>query len=277
MQSNVVNINEFGIREERFEEQAPVWAKFYAAMRNDLIMNALAIGREKHKVNDETIWSLILDAGDGIRVIIPMEYTIAKTSAELLEFIGDIVYYKVVKIDEENKLVIGNQASAMEHRKEITLKKLNEGDIVPAKIKVVTDYNLYVDIEGIITKIPKRKLVPAYENLKKRYKKHEYIDVRIAEVNREEKTVTVEPMLEDPFSKVGTEFNVGNDYLGQVVHTSNKGFFIEIAPMLSVFCHYHTSFRFRYPKVGDRVIVRLQRIDHEKRMLYGDLKRYIDN
>ncbi|MBX2860067.1 MAG: S1 RNA-binding domain-containing protein [Vampirovibrio sp.] len=167
---------------------------------------------------------------------------VAKT---LNDLVGDTLPAKILEVDRtKNKLVLSHRQAIFEEkaalRKE-TLSKLNEGDVVNGEIVKVTDFGVFVDINGIdgllpLSEITWRRIKHPSEVLAL----GQQIQVQVLTVDQELQRISLslKRMETDPWQTVADKFSVGDEFEGQVTKLLNSGVLVELTPGVEAFCAY---------------------------------------
>ena len=154
------------------------------------------------------------------------------------EFLGQTVDVEVIKVDNKrNRAVFSRKAVLVdEKRKQIAeiWANLNVGDIVEGKVMRFTDYGAFVDIGGVdgllhISEISWGKLKHPKEVLNI----GDIINVKILALNEEKGKISLglKQTQPEPWSLVGSKYEVGQVIEGKVVQIKDYGAFVELVEL----------------------------------------------
>lgn len=273
-----------GQEKKTFEETEEFWMEIYAAYQNKSIVQRVVSAIEEHAGPDgENTPCMIVKWGDSIKGIIPAPLssitgatpTIVKN--KMRKMVGKNVVFKIKNIDRENKLCLLSRSEAKEEMQERAWKKIKAGIIVPAVVREVTDKVVKVNIGGIDTIIPASELSHGWiHNLRSKFKVGDTFDVKVKEVNKEEKSlrVSLKDLLKDPWEKVPEKYVVEGEYLGRITNIEEFGVFVNLENGVDVLLAMpKNDFTRNLMTEGGEALVRITKIDLNKSRIYGRLVR----
>ena len=205
------------------------------------------------------------------------------------EFIGKNVDVKVIKIDNRrNRAVFSRKQVLMdEKRKQVAeiWANLNIGDIVEGKVMRFTDYGAFVDIGGVdgllhISEISWGKLKHPQEVLSL----GDIINVKILDLNEQKGKISLglKQTTPEPWSLVGTKYNVGDIVEGKVVQIKDYGAFVELEAGLDGLVHISEIANKRVENVADELAIgktikaKIMDIDSERKRISLSIKEAMD-
>ena len=176
------------------------------------------------------------------------------------EFLGQTVDVEVIKVDNKrNRAVFSRKAVLVdEKRKQIAeiWANLNVGDIVEGKVMRFTDYGAFVDIGGVdgllhISEISWGKLKHPKEVLNI----GDIINVKILALNEEKGKISLglKQTQPEPWSLVGSKYEVGQVIEGKVVQIKDYGAFVELEAGLDGLVHISEIANRRVENVSDEL------------------------
>ncbi|NSW83629.1 MAG: 30S ribosomal protein S1 [Syntrophothermus sp.] len=235
------------------------------------------VGSAVEQVNiggDKTETCLIVMVGS-IKAYLPQSY--AATKVNLRNFIDKQIEFVIEKMDLDNGLMIINRAKALEKKAQATWENLEEGQVRPAKVKVVTERGVMADIGGVLARIPRKELSWGYIEPSKAFKPGQELMLKIIRVDKENKKVaaSLRAMMKNPWENISDLYRVNGEYKGVVTGYLNDpntggGIFVNLDSGVSVLCEWPAL---ALPKVGDKVIVRIRGINPEKKRMTGQILR----
>lgn len=193
---------------------------------------------------------------------IPMSQLSDRFVEKADDYIGQSMDVKVLRVDaRKNKAVFSRKAALSEEKKraaEEIWSNLNVGDVVEGKVMRFTNYGAFVDIGGLdgllhISEISWGKLVHPEEVLKV----GDIINVKILALNKEQGKISLGYKFNkpEPWSLVGTKYNVGDVIQGKVVQLQGYGAFVEIEAGLDGLVHISEIANKRVETVSDELSV----------------------
>lgn len=199
--------------------------------------------------------------------------------------IGKDVDVKVIRVDNRrNRAVFSRKQVLLEEKRQQVEKiwdSLNVGDIVEGKVMRFTDYGAFVDIGGVdgllhISEISWGKLKHPQEILSI----GEIINVKILSLNREKGKISLglKQTTPEPWTLVGTKYQVGQIVKGKVVQIKEYGAFVELEAGLDGLVHISEIANKRVENVSDEVSVgqeisaKIMEIDNERRRISLSIK-----
>lgn len=187
----------------------------------------------------------------GFKGFIPAsQLRVAKT---LHDLIGDVLPAKILEVDKhKNKLILSHREAVFEQKAKMraeTISKLNEGDVVEGEIVKITDFGVFVDINGIdgllpLSEITWRRIQHPSEVLTL----GQGLTVRVLTVDRDLQRISLslKRLQPDPWQSVNEQFKVGEMVTGRISKLLNSGVLAELAPGVEAYCAYDNSGRQYY-------------------------------
>jgi ribosomal protein S1 len=179
----------------------------------------------------------------GFKGFIPAsQLRVAKT---LHDLIGDVLPAKILEVDKhKNKLILSHREAVFEQKalmRAETISKLTEGDVVEGEIVKITDFGVFVDINGIdgllpLSEITWRRIQHPSEVLKL----GERLTVRVLTVDRglQRISLSLKRLQPDPWESVNQQFKIGDVLNGRISKLLSSGVLAELAPGVEAYCAY---------------------------------------
>ncbi|WP_262173242.1 S1 RNA-binding domain-containing protein [Saccharococcus sp. Marseille-Q5394] len=246
------------------------WKEVYGAHQNNSIIQAPIVGIEK--LLDKPC--AVVSVGN-IRGYIPMEFTGAANLRHLRAMTGQSVAFKVLNYDREAEVFTGSRTAALDHMAAITLKKIDVDDEIIAVVRSVSPSLVRADIGGIEVKIPLEEIRYGWiDDLTEEVKQGDHLKVKVLEINKEEKTVTVsaKALQENPWLRSIGRYTSGNEYVGTVSGVREYGVFINLEAGVDSLARH---LKFQNVKKGDRVLVRVLETDAQKEQIRARITRVL--
>ena len=179
----------------------------------------------------------------GIKGFIPAsQLRVTKAFEDLA---GDNLPVKVLEVDRSrNKLILSHRQAVFEQKSAMraeTLKRLQEGDIVNGEVVKVTDFGVFVDINGI------DGLLPLSEITWRRIKHPsdvlglgEKVTVQVLTIDHERQRISLslKRLEEDPWNSVKGRFRNGDEINGRISKQLASGVLAELIPGVEAYCAY---------------------------------------
>lgn len=205
------------------------------------------------------------------------------------EFIGQNVDVRVIKIDNRrNRAVFSRKQVLVEDKRKQVAEiwaNLNIGDVVEGKVMRFTDYGAFVDIGGVdgllhISEISWGKLKHPQEVLSL----GDIINVKILDLNEQKGKISLglKQTTPEPWSLVGTKYNIGDVVEGKVVQIKEYGAFIELEAGLDGLVHISEIANKRVENVADELTIgqsieaKIMDIDSERKRISLSIKATIN-
>jgi small subunit ribosomal protein S1 len=179
----------------------------------------------------------------GIKGFIPASQL--RVTKNFEELTGDALMVKVLEVDRaRNKLILSHRQAVFEQKATLraeTLRKLQEDDVVKGEVVKVTDFGVFVDINGI------DGLLPLSEITWRRIKHPsdvlslgEQVTVQVLTIDhdRQRISLSLKRMEEDPWNTVESRFQPGDLVEGRISKQLASGVLAEMIPGVEAYCAY---------------------------------------
>ncbi len=201
--------------------------------------------------------------------------------------IGKSMDFKIVKLNESRKNIVLSRKIILEHdlneRREQTLQEINIGDVVEAIVKNITDFGVFVDINGLdgliyITDLSWGRVNHPSEICKL----DEKINVQILDIDHDKKRVSagLKQLSEHPWDGIEEKYPEGSKVTGKVVSITDYGAFIEIEKGIEGLIHIsemswvqHVKHPSTYLHLGDVVEAVVLNIKKDEKKISLGLKQ----
>lgn len=225
------------------------------------------------------------DGVEGLVHISEMSWTRRVNQPTEMVSIGDTVEVVVLKVNKEKQEISLSMKQVEANPWDIIEEKYPPGTKVKGKIRNLTSYGAFVEIEeGIdgllhVSDISWSKKVTHPSEV---FKKGETIEAVVISVDKEKKRVAlgIKQLLEDPWEKgVAEKYSVGDVVKGKVSKLTNFGAFIELEPGVEGLLHISelSDKKVTDPKdvvsEGQEIEVKIIKLDVGQRKLGLSLKQ----
>ena len=221
-------------------------------------------------------------AVDGVDAFLPGSQVDVNPSRDLDVYLtGEPQQFKIIKISDERRNIIVSRRELLEalmsEKKRDLLATLAKGQIRRGKVKNITDFGAFVDLDGMdgllhITDMSWGRIKHPSELLKV----GDAIDVMILDVDLERERVSLglKQAQTNPWEDIEARYPVGSRLHGKVVNLAPYGAFVEIEPGIEGLVHVSEfSWTKRIARasdvlsIGDEVDVVVLNIDSENQKI----------
>lgn len=227
----------------------------------------------------------------GVQAFLPSSQVDIRPSSDTDSYIGLKGRFKVIKINQRrDNIVLSRRAVLEEERasvRDVTLEKLEEGQLVEGTIKNVTDYGAFVDLGGVdgllhVSDLSWGRVGKPADVLKP----GQQVTAKILKFDRAKGKISlgIKQTLPDPWLDVPNKFPIGERVRGRVVSLMEYGAFVELEPGIEGLIHVsEMSWTKRVRRaadilnVGDEVETVILGIDMGNRKISLGLKQTSEN
>jgi len=233
---------------------------------------------------------------DGVRGFVPASQVSeirggddASKQADMARLIGSSLPLKVIEINRHrNRLILSERQAVQERRdvmKEKLIEELKEGEVRKGRVSSICDFGAFVDIGGAdglvhLSELSWSRVRHPSEILRV----GQEIDVYVLGINAQEKKIalSIKRTQAEPWSQVAAKYEVGQLVRGAVTQLANFGAFARIEDGIEGLIHVSelTDERITHPKQvvkeGDELLLRIIRIDPQRRRMGLSLRRALD-
>lgn len=233
---------------------------------------------------------------DGVRGFVPASQVSeirggddASKQADMARLIGTSLPLKVIEINRHrNRLILSERQAVQERRdvmKERLIEELKEGEVRKGRVSSICDFGAFVDIGGAdglvhLSELSWSRVRHPSEILRI----GQDVDVYVLGINAQEKKIalSIKRTQAEPWSQVASKYEVGQLVRGTVTQLANFGAFARIEDGIEGLIHVSelTDERITHPKQvvkeGDELLLRIIRIDPQRRRMGLSLRRALD-
>jgi len=227
----------------------------------------------------------------GVPAFLPASQVDIRPSSDQDSYIGLKGRFKVIKLNQKrDNIVLSRRAVLEEERqsiRDVTLDKLQEGQIVEGVVKNVTDYGAFVDLGGVdgllhVSDLSWGRVGKPSDMLKP----GQQITAKVLKFDRAKGKISlgIKQTLADPWGDVPAKFPIGTRVSGRVVSLMEYGAFVELEPGVEGLIHVsEMSWTKRVRKaadvlsVGEEVETVVLGIDMNNRKISLGLKQVSEN
>jgi len=233
---------------------------------------------------------------DGVRGFVPASQVSeirggddASKQADMAKLIGTKLNLKVIEINRHRNRLILSERQAMQERrdemKEKLIEELKEGEVRKGRVSSICDFGAFVDIGGAdglvhLSELSWSRVRHPSEILRV----GQEVEVAVLGINPQERKIalSLKRTQAEPWSQVGDKYEVGQLVRGAITQLANFGAFSRIEDGIEGLIHVSeiTDERITHPKQivkeGDELILRIIRIDPQRRRMGLSLRRALD-
>lgn len=227
----------------------------------------------------------------GVQAFLPSSQVDIRPSSDSDGYIGLQARFKVIKINQRRDNIVLSRRSVIEEERaairDVTLEKLEEGQIVEGVIKNVTEYGAFVDLGGVdgllhVSDLSWGRVGKPTDVLKP----GQQVTAKILKFDRNKGKISlgIKQTLADPWLEVPTKFPIGTRVRGRVVSLMEYGAFVELETGIEGLIHVsEMSWTKRVRRaadvlnIGDEVETVILGIDMGNRKISLGLKQVSEN
>ncbi|WP_430462900.1 30S ribosomal protein S1 [Thalassolituus sp. LLYu03] len=192
----------------------------------------------KARVTNLTDYGCFAELEEGVEGLVhvsEMDWTNKNIHPSKVVQVGDEIDVMVLDIDEERRRIsLGIKQCTMNPWEEFGTK-FNKGDKISGKIKSITDFGIFIGLEGGIDGLVHLSDISwndSGEEAVRKYKKGDELETVILSIDPERERISlgVKQLESDPFSEFVAENDKGTLVSGKVIAVDAKAATIEIAP-----------------------------------------------
>jgi len=255
------------------------------------LLKEIAVGQVRDGVvKNITDFGVFIDlAGvDGLLHITDMSWGRIKHPSEIVS-LGQTISVKILDFDEKTSRISLGLKQLTPYPWENIEEKYPIGKKVPGKVVSITDYGAFIElekgVEGLIH-ISEMSWTQHIKHPSKIMNVNDTIDAVVLSVDRENEKISlgIKQMEPDPWETIEEKYPIGKIVTGKVRNLTAFGSFIELEEGIDGLIHISDmswTKRIQHPselmKKGDKIEVRILRIDHENRRISLGLKQLQDD
>ncbi len=227
----------------------------------------------------------------GLQAFLPASQVDIRPSSDTDSYIGLTAKFKVIKLNQKRDNIVLSRRAVLEDERssirDVTLEKLEEGQIVEGVVKNVTDYGAFVDLGGVdgllhVSDLSWGRVGKPADLLKP----GQQITAKVLKFDRAKGKISlgVKQTLADPWIQVPEHYPVGTRIKGKVVSLMEYGAFVELEAGVEGLIHVsEMSWTKRVRRasdmlnVGDEVEALVLGIDMGNRKISLGLKQISEN
>jgi len=238
------------------------------------------------QVTNLTDYGCFVEIEDGVEGLVhvsEMDWTNKNIHPSKVVNLGDTVTVMVLEIDEERRRISLGLKQCIDNPWETFAKSHEKGDKVSGKIKSITDFGIFIGLDGGIDGLVHLSDISwnkTGEEAVRDYKKGDEISAVVLQVDPERERISlgVKQIEEDPFNKYLTDNKKGAIVTGTVTAADAKGVTVNLAEEVEGYIRVADLSRDRVEdaseevNVGDSIEAKFIGVDRKNRIVNLSVK-----
>ncbi|GAC22999.1 small subunit ribosomal protein S1 [Paraglaciecola mesophila KMM 241] len=225
----------------------------------------------------------IEDGVEGLVHVSEMDWTNKNIHPSKVVNLGDTVEVMVLEIDEERRRISLGLKQCKPNPWEEFAKAQSKGDKVSGKIKSITDFGIFIGLDGGIDGLVHLSDISwnkTGEDAVREYKKGDEISAVVLQVDPERERISlgVKQIEEDPFNQYLTDTKKGTIVVGTVTEVDAKGVTVKLAEEVEGYIRATDLARERVEdasevaSVGEEIEAKFMGVDRKNRIVNLSVK-----
>ena len=255
-----------------------VWSKIMHAFEHEEVLQGKILKRIKG--------GMVVDVL-GLEAFLPGSQIDIRPVRDFDAYVGQTMDFKIVKVNVPTENVVVSHKVLIEEtiadqRKEI-LEKLEKGLVLEGTVKAITDFGVFVDLNGVdglihITDLSWGRINHPNEVVKL----DEKIKVVVTDYDPEKKRISLslKQLLPHPWENIEAKYKIGDKVAGRVVSLTEYGAFIEIEKGIEGLIHIsemswtqHISHPSQFVSMGQVVEAVILSLDKDEKKISLGMKQ----
>ncbi|MFW6052399.1 MAG: 30S ribosomal protein S1 [Desulfosalsimonas sp.] len=246
-------------------------------------------GTVKGRITSQVKGGFFVDIG--VRAFLPGSQLDIKPAKDPGEWIDTEHEFKILQFEKADRNVVVSRRVVIEQeyrkQQEEALKRLSVGDVVEGTITNITDYGLFVDLDGItgLVHISNISWTPLRQHPSKIYSTGERIQVKVLEIDRENRKVSlgIKQLTPNPWDTLEELYPKGAVIEGKIKKVTDFGIFVGIVEGINGLVHasdlsWTQSVKpSEHYRKGQSVQVKILDIDRENQKVNLGIKQLYQN
>ena len=238
------------------------------------------------QVTNLTDYGCFVEIEDGVEGLVhvsEMDWTNKNIHPSKVVNLGDTVEVMVLEIDEDRRRISLGLKQCKANPWEEFAKSYNKGDKVTGKIKSITDFGIFIGLDGGIDGLVHLSDISwnkAGEEAVREFKRGDEITAIVLQVDPERERISlgVKQIEEDPFNKYLTDNKKGAIVIGKVTAVDAKGVTVQLAEEVEGYVRAADLSRDRIEdasevvKVGEELEAKYVGVDRKNRIVNLSVK-----
>lgn len=289
--SEIVNVgDEINVKVLKFDKDKSRVSLGMKQMGNDPWQEIAARFPENSRlsgaVTNLTDYGCFVEIEDGVEGLVhvsEMDWTNKNIHPSKVVNLGDVVEVMVLEIDEERRRISLGLKQCIPNPWEEFAKSYNKGDKVSGKIKSITDFGIFIGLDGGIDGLVHLSDIAwnkTGEEAVRDFKKGDEIHAVVLQVDPERERISlgVKQIDEDPFNQYLADFTKGTIVTGIITAADAKGVTVHLADEVEGYIRVGDLSRDRVEDasevvtVGDSIEAKYTGVDRKNRVVTLSVK-----
>lgn len=225
---------------------------------------------------------------EGLVHMSEMDWTNKNVSPGKLVQNGDEVEVMILDIDEDRRRISLGMKQCHPNPWVIFAESHHEGDIIKGAIKSITDFGVFLGLEGNIdglVHLSDLSWTEPGEQAIREYKKGEEVEAIILAIDPERERISlgIKQLQNDPFGNYATQYSKGDIVTGKVTSVEQKQAWLELMPEVigrmkaSEFSTEKTEDLTQHLKEGDEIEAKIVSINYKDRVINLSIRAKSEN
>ena len=188
------------------------------------------------KVVNIADYGVFVDLGDSIEGLIrtsELDWTNKNISPKKVLSLGDKINVKVIEVDEEKRRLSLSYKQCLPNPWEEFSNDHNKGDVIKSEIKSITDFGIFVGLDGGIDGLVHISDVTNLgkpEDFIRSYKKGNLIETVVLSIDAERERISLglKQNIESNFESLTQDLELGSEISAEVVSVSDTGVYLKL-------------------------------------------------
>ncbi|WP_044024321.1 30S ribosomal protein S1 [Actinobacillus ureae] len=249
----------------------------WAAIAQNHPVNSKLTGKVTN-LTDYGCFVEILDGVEGLVHVSEMDWTNKNIHPSKVVSVGDVVEVMVLEVDEERRRISLGLKQCKANPWEHFAATHNKNDKVTGKIKSITDFGIFIGLEGGIDGLVHLSDISwnvSGEEAVRSYKKGDEVEAVVLQVDavKERISLGIKQLESDPFTNFVDSTKKGAIVTGKVVEIDAKGVKVELAGGVEAFIRANEATRDRVEDIttvisaGDSIKAKYTGVDRKSRVV----------
>ena len=249
----------------------------WAAIAQNHPVNSKLTGKVTN-LTDYGCFVEILDGVEGLVHVSEMDWTNKNIHPSKVVSVGDVVEVMVLEVDEERRRISLGLKQCKANPWEHFAATHNKNDKVTGKIKSITDFGIFIGLEGGIDGLVHLSDISwnaTGEEAVRNYKKGDEVEAVVLQVDavKERISLGIKQLESDPFTNFVESTKKGAILTGKVVEVDAKGVKVELEGGVEAFIRANEATRDRVEdittviSVGDSIEAKYTGVDRKARVV----------
>ncbi|TLS48206.1 30S ribosomal protein S1, partial [Paenibacillus antri] len=249
----------------------------WAAIAQNHPVNSKLTGKVTN-LTDYGCFVEILDGVEGLVHVSEMDWTNKNIHPSKVVSVGDVVEVMVLEVDEERRRISLGLKQCKANPWEHFAATHNKNDKVTGKIKSITDFGIFIGLEGGIDGLVHLSDISwnaTGEEAVRNYKKGDEVEAVVLQVDavKERISLGIKQLESDPFTNFVESTKKGAILTGKVVEVDAKGVKVELEGGVEAFIRANEATRDRVEDIttvisaGDTIEAKYTGVDRKARVV----------